>query len=102
LIDYPIATDPQAADVLRQLSEDGRSIVGAQFHAWVNPPFDQVITSFNSWLGDLPRGLAPRKITELMRMISRQFNIAPRVFLSGSVWHRPRYAFDPWQSLAIV
>jgi len=54
--------------------------VGALLHSWVNPPFDKVVASFNSFPGDLPRGLAPRKITELMRMISRQFSNAPRFF----------------------
>ncbi|MEL6530395.1 MAG: WalW protein, partial [Pseudomonadota bacterium] len=40
LVDWPIATDPQAIEIIGDAIARGKAEVGVQLHPWVNPPFD--------------------------------------------------------------
>ena len=87
-VDYPIVVDPRAVDALREVLADGRSSVGAQLHAWVNPPFDEALTVANSFAGNLPRDLEAAKLRALTGAVSASFG-APVVFRAG------RYGIGP-------
>ena len=89
MVDYPIATDPQAIDVLRQVIGDGVSAIGTQLHPWVNPPFDEALTAANSFAGNLPESLEAAKIDMLTAAITRAFGQAPRAYRAG------RYGIGP-------
>lgn len=93
-IDYPIAADPHAVDALREILADGRSSVGAQLHAWVNPPFDEPLTHANSYAANLPGNLEATKLSALTRAITAQFG-APVAFRAG------RYGIGP-DTLALL
>jgi hypothetical protein len=83
MIDYPIATDPRAIDVLRGALADGGSAVGTQLHAWVNPPFDEALTPVNSYAGNLPAALEAAKLDALTAAITTAFGEAPRAYRAG-------------------
>lgn len=83
MVDYPIATDPRAIDVLRGALADGVSAVGTQLHAWVNPPFDEVLTPANSYAGNLPAALEAAKLDALTAAITTAFGAAPRAYRAG-------------------
>lgn len=89
MADFPIATDPLSVDILKQVIADGRSVVGAQLHGWVNPPHDEVVSGFTSFTGNLPRDLEAAKIATLTAAIERSFGARPQVFRAG------RYGLGP-------
>ncbi len=89
MIDYPIATDPHAVDILRGVIEDGVSAIGTQLHAWVNPPFDEPLTPVNSYAGNLDRDLEAAKLDLLTSAITAAFGRTPRAYRAG------RYGIGP-------
>lgn len=95
LVDYPIASDPNAVAVLRDLIADGRSAIGTQLHPWVSPPFSEEIIGYNSFAGNLPVELEQAKLRELTTQIERAFGSAPRIYRAG------RYGVGP-HTLALL
>jgi hypothetical protein len=83
MVDYPVATDARAIDILRGVLADGVSAVGTQLHAWVNPPFEEVLTPANSFAGNLPEPLEAAKIDLLTAAIATAFGGAPRAYRAG-------------------
>lgn len=89
MIDHPIATDPASVAILSRVVEDGRSEIGTQLHAWVNPPFEGAATSAASYAGNLPRALEAAKLETLTSAITTAFGVAPRAYRAG------RYGIGP-------
>lgn len=88
LIDYPIATDPEAGSILKALLDEGRADVGIQLHPWTNPPFDELLSARNSYPSNLPRALQKAKIEHLIDAVRDHLGIEPKVFKAG------RYGFN--------
>jgi hypothetical protein len=61
----------------------GRAEIGVQLHPWVNPPFEETISEYNSFAGNLPRELERAKFQTLRDEIERNFGVAPRIFRCG-------------------
>ncbi len=89
MIDYPIVADPRAVDILHRLVEHPGTMIGAQLHPWVNPPFDEVVNQFNSFVGNLPESLEAAKLDALTQAIERAFGARPRAYRAG------RYGIGP-------
>ncbi len=89
LIDYPIATSPAAAGVLREAVAAGRAEIGVQLHPWVSPPFEEEVTQANSYAGNLPEPLERAKFEQLRAAIVKNFNTAPLIYRAG------RYGVGP-------
>lgn len=89
MIDHPIVSDPAAVDVLRRATADGESTIGTQLHPWVNPPFDEAVTPFNSFPGNLPPALEAAKLDVLTAAITAAFGKAPLAYRAG------RYGIGP-------
>jgi hypothetical protein len=89
LVDYPVVSDARAVDVLRGIVGDGRSAIGTQLHAWVNPPFVEDLTPANSFAGNLPENVEAAKLDALTAAITAAFGRAPRAFRAG------RYGIGP-------
>ncbi|WP_338466389.1 polysaccharide deacetylase family protein [Novosphingobium sp. ZN18A2] len=83
LIDYPVATDPVAAEVLRDAVRSGRAEVGVQLHPWVNPPHEEAVNEFNSFCGNLPPDLERAKFRKLRDSIEEAFGVAPMIYRAG-------------------
>ena len=83
LIDYPIAADARAVEILHGLIEDGVSSIGAQLHPWVNPPMVEELSDFNSFVGNLPKNIEAAKIDALTDRIIAGFGFSPRIFRAG-------------------
>lgn len=88
LVDYPVASDPRACDVLGPWLERMECLVGAQLHPWVTPPFEEVICPYNSYPCNLEPDLERRKITALTECIHDVLGVVPRVYKAG------RYGLD--------
>ena len=89
LVDHPIATDLASISMLREWLDRGECSVGTQLHPWVNPPHDEDVITFNSFAGNLPRGLERAKIVNLTETIESAFGRRPTVYRAG------RYGVGP-------
>ncbi|MET4898531.1 polysaccharide deacetylase family protein [Sphingomonadaceae bacterium jetA1] len=95
MVDHPVAVDPASVAILAACAEDGRSEIGAQLHAWVTPPHEEVVDPITSHAGNLPLALETAKLDRLTDAIARGFGQSPRIFRSG------RYGLGP-HSLALL
>ena len=89
LVDWPIATSPDAVAILSQAVQAGRAEVGVQLHPWVNPPFDEEVSARNSYAGNLPPELEAAKFHALRERIEDAFGTAPLIYRAG------RYGLGP-------
>ena len=89
VVDYPIATQPEAFSPLKTFADSGRALIGAHLHPWVSPPHDEELTGHNSFPGNLPRGLEHEKLRRLTEVIADVFGAPPLTYLAG------RYGFGP-------
>lgn len=89
VVDYPVATTPDAVAVLRGFLDMGRCEIGAHLHPWVNPPHEEEVNGRNSFASNLPPDLLRRKLTVLRDAITQSFGRAPTVYKAG------RYGIGP-------
>lgn len=89
LVDWPIATDARAVEIIGDAVRRGTAEVGVQLHPWVNPPFDEDLTVRNSFAGNLPREIEAAKFTALRDRIEAAFGAAPLIYRAG------RYGLGP-------
>jgi hypothetical protein len=89
VVDYPIATQEESISTLRPLAADGKAVIGAHLHPWVNPPFEEEVNRRNSYPGNLPADLERRKLENLTAAITTAFGMRPHVYKAG------RYGFGP-------
>ncbi|MEO7827894.1 MAG: WalW protein, partial [Allosphingosinicella sp.] len=89
LVDHPIATDPDSIAMLREWLDRDEISIGTQLHPWVNPPHEEEVNTFNSFVGNLPIGLERAKIENLTATIASAFGRRPVVYRAG------RYGVGP-------
>ena len=83
LVDWPIANSPQAAEVLRPAAAAGKAEIGLHLHPWVNPPFDEDVSQFNSFAGNLPASLEREKFARLHKAIEANLGVRPGIYRAG-------------------
>ena len=83
LLDFPVATCEAAAEVLKPCVADGRAEIGVQLHPWVSPPFDEPLTEFNSYAGNLAETLEREKFMRLRDVIETNFLSTPLIYRAG-------------------
>lgn len=83
LVDYPIVNNPMAVEIIKQYCDAGLADVGIQLHPWVNPPFNEDVTNYNSYSCNLPPDLERSKLTNLCELIARNFNVNPSIYRAG-------------------
>ncbi len=89
LIDYPVADSPSAMETLRAMLEGGNCEIGTQLHPWVNPPFEEIVNPFNSFVGNLPIELEKAKLDALTNRIVETSGHKPLSYRAG------RYGIGP-------
>jgi hypothetical protein len=87
VVDYPVATDPAAADFLRSLKESKRAEIGCHLHPWVTPPHEEEINRRNSYHCNLSPELERAKVETITRAVEAAFGERPTIFKAG------RYGF---------
>lgn len=83
LIDYPITEDVYGTDILGGYAHEGRAEIGVQLHPWVNPPFDEEVTTQNSYACNLPEALERAKLTRLYDAIVGRTGVRPDSYRAG-------------------
>jgi len=80
---YQVATDPRAADVMREVSDGGRAEIAAHLHPWNTPPVAEAFVPGNSMLNNLPLELQVAKLRRLTAALEETFDQTPRAFRAG-------------------
>jgi len=83
VIDYPVASKEEGYGGIVESASDGRCVIGAHLHPWVNPPFDEPVSNRNSFLCNLSPELQARKIDVLCDLIEERTGVRPRTFKAG-------------------
>lgn len=83
LVDFPVATSPLAAELLRGPVAAARAEIGVQLHPWVNPPHDEDVNNYNSFAGNLPYELERSKLLHLRDTIAANFHCDPKIYRAG-------------------
>ena len=81
--DYPVVSTDDGALPLKELFDDGKCLIGAHLHPWVNPPFDEAVCNLNSYPGNLPAALERQKLKVLTETIAERFGERPVVYKAG-------------------
>jgi hypothetical protein len=89
VVDYPVATDPDAVRFLGALRDVGKAEIGAHLHPWVTPPHREEVTGRNSYHCNLPPELERAKLEALTGAIGKSFGARPTAFKAG------RYGYGP-------
>jgi len=89
LVDWPIVQDARAVEVIGDAVRRGTAEVGVQLHPWVNPPFEEEVSTANSFAGNLPQQLEAAKFMGLRDAIEAAFGTAPLIYRAG------RYGLGP-------
>ncbi len=89
VVDYPVASKKESYEVLKDIQQGGRCEIGAHLHPWVNPPFDEEISGFNTFPGNLPSNLEEEKLRILHAVIKANIGIDTKIYKAG------RYGFGP-------
>ena len=85
LVDYPVLADDASAQTLKHIDESDslQADFGTQLHAWVNPPFDEALSSANSYAGNLPLATEHAKLESLTSTFKSDFHRPPSVYRAG-------------------
>ena len=83
VVDYAIASQKDGIQALKPLLQEGRALIGAHPHAWLNPPFSEVVTTWNSYQGNLPSALERDKLEILRDTIEASFGERPIIHKAG-------------------
>lgn len=83
VIDHPVATTAESADVLATFAASGGAEIGVHLHPWVTPPHEEQVNSTNSYLGNLEPRLQREKIAEMARVVEAAVGLRPAAFKAG-------------------
>jgi len=89
VIDYPVATQPEAFGPLKEFHERGQAVIGAHLHPWVNPPYEEELSNRNSYAANLGPRLEREKLAALTEAIERSIGVRPTIYKAG------RYGIGP-------
>lgn len=83
LCDWPITQSAEAVELIGDAVTRGTAEIGIQLHPWVNPPFDEEVSAYNSYAGNLPPQLERAKFMQLRDEIERRFGTQPLIYRAG-------------------
>lgn len=89
VVDYPIASTRESAQVFADLVRRHVCEVGAHLHPWVNPPHREVVSGYSSFACNLGAELELEKMAALRQAIVDGLGVAPTVYKAG------RYGLGP-------
>jgi hypothetical protein len=92
LVDWPIANSPEAVEIIGDASRRGAADIGIQLHPWVNPPFDETISTRNSFPGNLPPETEADKFMALRDRFEEAFGAPPLAYRAGRYGAGPQTA----------
>jgi hypothetical protein len=82
VLDYPVATVPSSAAIVRRLAAEGAEI-GAHLQPWTTPPFVEPVDNGHAFPGNLPAWLQRKKLATLCAAIEDATGTRPVIFKAG-------------------
>jgi len=89
VLDYAVASQPEGYEPIRRIFNRHACAIGAHMHPWINPPFEETVSDYNSFGGNLPPALEEAKLRALIAVIEQGFGVSPLFFKAG------RYGLGP-------
>jgi hypothetical protein len=89
VVDYPVVAQSEGYRPLQEIRRDGRCVIGAHLHPWVNPPFGEPVSPTTSFPGNLAPAAEAAKLGVLGELIGERFGAAPTIYKAG------RYGIGP-------
>jgi glycosyltransferase involved in cell wall biosynthesis len=89
VLDYPIVENQKSVAVIKRYFEKNSCMIGAHLQPWVNPPYLEEQSNFNSYPGNLSFRSEYLKLKELTELIETEFSHRPTSYKAG------RYGFGP-------
>ncbi|MBM3777402.1 MAG: WalW protein [Acidimicrobiia bacterium] len=83
VVDYPVASQPDGYEPLGEIARAGRATIGTHVHPWVTPPFEEPVSTANSFLCNLPAPLQRAKMEATMAAVEAHMGVRPTVFKAG-------------------
>jgi hypothetical protein len=83
LVDYAVATRPEAYVALREIAQSERCEIGAHLHPWITPPLSEPVNDRNSFSQNLAPSLQQEKIARLTEAIIANFAVRPVTYRAG-------------------
>ncbi|MEM8696055.1 MAG: polysaccharide deacetylase family protein [Pseudomonadota bacterium] len=83
MVDYPIVDNDRSAAIICEMRERDGCEIGTQLHPWVNPPFDEEVTRYTSFTGNLPTDLQRAKLERLTERIAERVGERPILYRAG-------------------
>jgi len=83
VVTYPVAKDPQSADVLRALQRRGDCEIGAHHHAWETPPCTDEDVRRHPYASNLPLPQFEAQLAQLTSAIESAVGRRPVSYRSG-------------------
>lgn len=83
IVDWPIIDTPDSATIVKAMVDHGQCDIGTQLHPWVNPPFDEAVSDYNSYLGNLPKSSQRAKLFALTDRIEQVIGTRPLIYRAG-------------------
>lgn len=83
LVNYPVAHDPEASGILRELAASGVCEIGAHVHNWTSPPFTDEDVRLRTYHTAIDRDLERRKIADVKALIEQNIGVTPTAFKGG-------------------
>lgn len=88
-VDYSIVENDDAASFLKIVVKSDAASIGVHMHPWINPPFEEEVNNYNSFVGNLPKELEEKKILKLRDIIAEKIGKRPIIYRAG------RYGVGP-------
>ena len=83
VIDYPVASQLEGIQPLKELYDNDLCDIGAHLHPWVTPPFTEEVNNYNSFPGNLSYEQEYEKLKILTETISENFGFNPTIYKAG-------------------
>lgn len=90
VIDYPVASQDAGTGPLKAFRGSGRAEIGVHLHPWVSPPYDEPLSAYNSYPGNLDPEHEAAKIQVLTEMTAAAFGERPIIYKAGRYGIGPR------------
>ncbi|MDZ7759356.1 MAG: hypothetical protein U5L00_03755 [Desulfovermiculus sp.] len=91
LVTYPVASNPEAVEILKRILEQGRCEIGTHCHPWNTPPLghEDPVSKPDTMLCNLDKDLVQDKLFHLHQTIQQNLGLTPVSFRAG------RFGFGP-------
>jgi hypothetical protein len=89
VVDYPVISNQQGYEVLQEIHARGGCEIGAHLHPWVNPPYEESLSRYNTFPGNLPKHQEMTKLKILAAAIEEVFGLQVNIYKAG------RYGVGP-------